>query len=330
MNFSTKVDIPDSSIEINHQSPVLMMGSCFAENIGKELEKAKFDININPFGILYNPLSISQALDILSSKRFFDKDDLFEYNGLFHSHYHHGQFSDTDATVSLEKINAAISGAASRLPDTNVLIITFGTAYVYRLRESGLIVGNCHKLPAANFERFRLDVDTIVDTWAGTIGKLRKANPNIKIIFTVSPVRHLKDGAHENQLSKSTLLLAIDKLCSMHKEITYFPSYEIVMDELRDYRFYAEDMVHVSETAVKYIWEKFKTVYFSAQTISVIDEWDKLGSAINHRPFNPQSGEYKHFLKQTLLKMKDFQRKYSYIYCEKEITALEESLRKIG
>lgn len=330
MEFRTKINIQASKDKIDHRTSVLMLGSCFAENIGVELKNAKFNIIINPFGILYNPQSVSQALDIIGRNRVFTENDIFQYNGLYHSYYHHGDFSDQDSARCLEKINSSILTSSSQLPKTDVLIVTFGTAYVYKLEENGLVVGNCHKLPASRFNRYRMDVNLIVGIWKETIKMLRRINPQMKIIFTVSPVRHLKDGTHENQLSKSVLLLAIDKLCSECDKIDYFPSYEIVMDELRDYRFYAEDMLHVNDIAVKYIWEKFKDTYFSQETNSIIDEWSKLALAIGHRPFNPQSGEYKHFLKQTLLKVEGFQRKYPYIYCEKEITFMSESLEGIG
>lgn len=329
MEFRTEVNLHVSNNKIGHHTSILMLGSCFAENIGAELRNAKFNITVNPFGVLYNPQSISQALDIIRRNHQFTENDIFHYNGLYHSYFHHGDFSDRDPALCLEKINTNIHAASSQLPKTDVLIITFGTAYVYASKESGLVVGNCHKLPASHFCRYRMDVDSIVDMWSETIEKLRQIKPDLTIIFTVSPVRHLKDGAHDNQLSKSTLLLAIDKLCSRYDNATYFPSYEIVMDELRDYRFYAEDMSHINSIAIKYIWEKFREVYFSSETDSIINEWNKMYMAINHRPFNPQSSEYKHFLKQTLLKVEGFQRKYPYIYCEKEIIFLNESLKGI-
>lgn len=329
MNFRTKIDIPVPGFNIDHQDTIIMMGSCFAESIGKELENAKFNINVNPFGVLYNPQSISRALGILKEERLFSGDDVFEYDGLFHSYYHHSRFSDDNITRCLEKINGSIKMASSQLKNADILFITFGTAYVYKLKDQDMIVGNCHKLPADKFERYRLDTEAIVKTWMDTIKELRTINPRLKLIFTVSPIRHLKDGAHENQLSKSTLLLAIDRLCKMHEYVSYFPSYEIVLDELRDYRFYDEDMIHPNNTAIKYIWEQIRKTYFSPRTDSIINEWCKLSAAITHRPFNIQGEKHKHFLKQTLLKIEDFQRKYPYIYCEKEITAIKKIAERL-
>lgn len=328
MNFRTKIDIPAPGFAINHQNIIIMMGSCFAESIGRELENAKFNINVNPFGVLYNPQSISQALSILREGKLFSENDVFEHDGLFHSYYHHSRFSDENITKCLEKINTSIEMASSQLKSAGILFVTFGTAYVYRLKDRDMIVGNCHKLPADKFERYRLDTETIVNTWATTIKELRTVNPQLKLIFTVSPIRHLKDGAHENQLSKSALLLAIDELCRIYEDVSYFPSYEIVLDELRDYRFYDEDMTHPNNIAIKYIWERIRETYFSPLTDSIINEWIKLSAAMGHRPFNIQGERHKHFLKQTLLKTEDFQRKYPYIYCEKEIAAMRELLER--
>jgi len=327
MHFRTEIDIPYQGFRIRHQESILMIGSCFTENIGQYLQNAKFEVNINPFGILYNPQSISQALNIIQEKRLFSKGDLFQYDGLFHSYQHHGFFSNENAEQCLQKINNNIELASSQLLKTNVLFITFGTAYVYKLKKTGQIVGNCHKMPASEFERYRLDVRTIVNAWMDILKKIKRFNPQIKVIFTVSPIRHLKDGAHENQLSKSILLLAIDELCKLLDDVHYFPSYEIVMDELRDYRFYDEDMIHPNNVAVKYIWERLRNIYFSDETNSVINAWIKLDAAIHHRPFNPDSEGHKHFLKQTLLKVEDFRKKYPYIYCEKEIALLNGLLR---
>lgn len=328
MDFRTEIDIPRQGFEIDHKNLILMMGSCFTESIGRHLDEAKFKVSVNPFGILYNPVSISQGLNMIRGKKLLSENDLFKHNGLFHSYYHHGQFSDTDVGAVLDRVNEGIELAYSQLLKTDILFITFGTAYVYELKESGLIVGNCHKLPASKFDRYRLDVNTIVDIWIKTIEQIRTLNPRIRFIFTVSPIRHLKDGAHENQLSKSMLLLAVDEISRSADETYYFPSYEIVMDELRDYRFYNEDMVHPNALAVKYIWERFVNTYFSDSSKSIIAEWSKLSAAIHHRPFNAESEDYKHFLKQTLLKLECFQKKYPYIYCEKEITLLKGAFRK--
>lgn len=323
MDFTTKVNIPQSNIYISHTSHILMMGSCFTESIGKQLIDNKFNVNLNPFGILYNPASISQALQMLIDKQQLMPDDLFIHNGLYHSFWHHGSFSGTDNEKCLENINLHLEKASSDIRNVDILIITFGTAYVFQSKTDNRIVSNCHKLPANMFDRYRLDVDMIVSDWTQLINRLQSANPLLQIIFTVSPIRHLKDGAHDNQLSKSTLLLAIDKILKETANTSYFPSYEIVLDELRDYRFYKEDMVHPSDVAVKYIWDRFSQTYLSEEAHPIIQEWRKLHLALKHRPINQDSEEHKVFLRQTLLKLKAFNQKYPYICCNDDISDLE-------
>lgn len=304
-----------------------MFGSCFIESIGKEISSSKFNADINPFGVLYNPLSISSAINMLIDERIFSEDNIFLHKGLYHSFSHHSKFSSTDKYSFLQNINEVRKSSSAHLKKSDFLIITFGTAFVYRHKEENIIVGNCHKLPAATFDRKRLSVDSIIEEWNKTIEKMKKANSQLQIIFTVSPIRHMKDGAHENQLSKATLLLAIESLCKQHGHVRYFPSYEIVLDDLRDYRFYDEDMIHPNDVAVKYIWERFSDTYFSLETKQMVAEWKKIQLAINHRPFNTETDEYKLFLKQTLLKLETFSSKYPYIYCEKEIIDLKTKLQ---
>lgn len=323
MDFRTKTDIPPSNLHISHKSRILMMGSCFIENIGRLLIENKFNVNLNPFGILYNPQSISQALRILIDKRKFTEKDVFEYKGMHHSFWHHGAFSDVDKDKCLANINTEIVRSEEYLRKADILFITFGTAYVFYSKEQDMVVGNCHKLPSSCFDRYRLNVGDILNDWEQLIEELREVNPMLQIIFTVSPIRHMKDGSHENQLSKSTLLLAIDQIIHLYEGLHYFPSYEIVLDELRDYRFYNEDMIHPNQVAIKYIWERFSETYFTPEVHPVIDEWRKLYQALNHKPINSDSDEYKLFLRQTLLKLKAFNDKYPYICCSNEISDLE-------
>jgi hypothetical protein len=323
MDFRTKIDIPRSDIHISHKSRILMTGSCFIENTGRLFIDNKFNVNLNPFGILYNPVSINQALRALIDKKEFTEKDIFEYRGLYHSFMHHGSFSNPDKDECLKGINRKTKEASDYLRSADLLFVTFGTACVFRSRKEGAVVGNCHKLPATDFDHYRLSVDDIVNEWEQLIKDLREVNPLLQIIFTVSPVRHMKDGAHDNQLSKSALLLATDKICNFAEGLRYFPSYEIVLDELRDYRFYNEDMIHPDPVAVKYIWERLSETCFDKEVHPVIEEWRKLYQALNHRPINRESDEYMHFLRQTLLKLKAFSGKYPYICCEDEISGLE-------
>lgn len=329
MDFTTKIDIPASEFNINHQSRIMMLGSCFAENIGNAFRSGKFNIDINPFGILYNPASIAKSLEILIERKLYSESDIFFYKNYYHSYDHHSSFSDNDPMVCLNRINSRLQIAIRNIDELDTLIITFGTSYVYELRENKSVVGNCHKLPASVFDRYRLGVDDIVNVWTKLLDKYLAQNPSVRIIFTVSPIRHMKDGAHENQLSKSTLLLAIDKLCVEFANVSYFPSYEIVLDELRDYRFYAEDMNHPSPVAVEYIWERFGETYFTAETQQIMKQWNKIRAAMLHRPFDDSGDDYKMFLDKLIYNIKYFQSKYPYIYCSNELTEIEGRLRKI-
>lgn len=303
-----------------------MLGSCFTTNIGQVLADNKFNICLNPFGTLYNPASIANAIDCLGGNSKLTPNDLFKHNGLYHSFSHHGDFSGVDEAKTLENINRELSIGQDFFKQTNILLVTFGTAFAYRHIKNDLVVSNCHKLPTKEFYRFRLSVNDIVKQWRELLTHIKTINPDIKIILTVSPIRHLRDGAHDNQLSKAILLLAIDKLCKIDPDVEYFPSYEIVLDDLRDYRFYAEDMIHPNKLAVDYIWEIFKDVYIAKESESIIAEWNKIKLAINHRPFNATSDEHIHFLKQTLLKLNNFEAKYPYILLDKEREELEERI----
>lgn len=323
MSFRTTTELTKSDLEIDHQSKILMLGSCFTTNIGQKLIDNKFDVDLNPFGVLYNPLSIRNAIDWLKDNNVMESSDLFEHNGLYHSFYHHSCFSGTDETKTLERINSRLRVGQDRFRQIDILFITFGTSYAFEHKESKDIVSNCHKLPASNFNRYRLTKEDIVVTWTEIIQELQQRNQKLKIIFTVSPIRHLSDGMHENQLSKATLLLSIDSLCQNFENVEYFPSYEIMLDDLRDYRFYADDMIHPSNLAIEYIWDIFKKVYLAKDSEAIIAEWEKIKQAINHRPFNERSEEHKHFLKQTLLKLNKFGAKYSYLLLDSERVALE-------
>ena len=328
MKFRTEIKVPKTDIAINHQSKILMIGSCFANSIGQKLIDNKFNINLNPFGTLYNPISILKGIKLLIENKIFTKEDLFLDRGLYNSFYHHSSFSSINENDCLDNINSSLRNAAKHLKEIDILFITFGTSYVYEYLPTKEVVGNCHKLPASNFKRNRLSINTIVEEWTIMIERLQSLNPSLKIIFTVSPIRHLRDGAHDNQLSKATLLLAIEKLNSQFTNTEYFPSYEIVLDDLRDYRFYGEDLTHPNNLAIQYIWNIFKDAYIAKESDTVIAEWNKIKQAIDHRPFNQENNEHIHFLKQTLLKLNNFGAKYQYILLDSERKALESKINK--
>ena len=317
MNFRTSVELPERETEIRHSHRLMLMGSCFSENIGHLLTTNKFACEVNPYGVLYNPLSISRALKEMVEGKVYTRDDVFEAGGLWHSRMHHGSFSsDVSAEDCLCKINTRLKQASESLPQTDWLLVTWGTAFVYRYE--GEVVGNCHKLPEKLFTRERLTVDAICEEWKGTLRLLNRHFPRQKVILSVSPIRHAKDGMHGNQLSKATLLLAAEELCRTFDHCFYFPSYEILLDELRDYRFYADDMLHPSPLAVEYIWECFCRTYFKKETLDVMEEWSEIEKALRHKPFRPDSEAYRTFLSQIMLRIERLKEKFPYIDAQKE------------
>lgn len=305
-----------------------MVGSCFAENIGRKLEEHKFTVDINPFGILYNPASVAEGLRRLLCPERFTPGDLFQHEGIYHSFAHHSRFSAPTEEECLEQINSRLYQSSDFLRKATRLVITLGTAFVYRLKSNGRIVANCHKLPEKRFDRERLSVEAIVADWKPLLLALWEQNPALKILFTVSPIRHWKDGAHENQLSKATLLLAADALQREFPErIAYFPAYEILMDELRDYRFYADDMLHPSPLAIDYMWQRFTDHFLSADTLAILKEWGDIQKAMNHKPFQPDSEVYKRFIHQTLLKMERICEKMPSFDIQNEIEMVKSKLK---
>lgn len=296
MNFTTQIPIFKHENNISHKDRIMLLGSCFTENIGNKLSINGFETLINPFGILYNPFSICSSLNRIIDLKFLVSEDLVKVNEFWYSYEHHGVFRDENRDNLLQTINLGITKANIFLKETNWLIITLGTAWIFFLKENNKILGNCHKLNPQLIDKRLLTVDEIVENTNLTINKIRKINPNIKIILTVSPIRHWKQGYRENLISKSTLHLAIDQICKSITYCSYFPAYEIVMDELRDYRFYKADMLHPSEIAVDYIWEKFATHLFSDSTINLCKDYSRLYSMKQHKAFNPESQGYKQHL----------------------------------
>lgn len=325
MEFYTQISMPKGIPLLSYKEQIVLLGSCFAENIGRKLEESRFRTDMNPFGTLYNPASIAVAIRMLLHPERFEDCDLFLHEGVYHSFYHHSRFSSPQAVECLNAINQRLFSSSQIIREAKHLIVTLGTAYVYRLTATGQIVSNCHKLPEKMFKREMLSVQEITEDWKNVLLALWEQNPDLKIIFTVSPIRHWKDGAHANQLSKATLLLAVDCLQKEYPEqIFYFPAYEIMMDELRDYRFYADDMLHPSVQAVEYIWERFRETLFSKEAQAIFKEWNEIQKALNHKPFQPQSEGYKRFISQTLLKMERLNDKFPYF----DITNDIETIRK--
>lgn len=326
MKWSTTIAIDKQKGFLQYSNPILLIGSCFAENVGEYLTRAKFDIEVNPFGTLYNPESITMGIERLMSNHPFSKDELANDGNLWYSYHHHGKFSQPTAQATLDVINSQYEQASKMLSRCQRLIITFGTAYVYRLKSNGMTVANCHKQPASLFTRERLTVEDIVQRWSQIITRLQAYAPDCKILFTVSPIRHLRDGAHDNQLSKSTLLLAIDRLCATYSDMcSYFPAYEIVMDELRDYRFYAEDMTHPSAQAIAYICSRMVETYFTEETQQLAERCEKIYRSLQHRPLNGCDNKaYRQFAEKLIAQMLDIEREYPYISYATECNKLKQ------
>ncbi|NDP21755.1 MAG: GSCFA domain-containing protein [Paludibacter sp.] len=311
--FQTKIEIHHSDLEISYHDRLMTLGSCFAENIGRKLTDAYFLTNVNPFGVLYNPVSIMNSIELLLNYKEFTQDDIFENRSLWQSFSHSSLFSNVSPELCLEKINSKYSNASEFLKNSKFLILTFGTAWIYEDRKSGTVVSNCHKLPSNEFIRRRLSVNEIVQSYSELINKLRTLFPDLQIIFSVSPIRHWKDGAHENNISKSTLLLAIDELQKKFSQVHYFPAYEIQMDELRDYRFYSADMLHPSEVAIDHIWERFSETYFTSETFKIKTQLERLRADLQHRPLFPESEEYLSFMKNIEKRKSTILSEYPYL-----------------
>ena len=303
MKLTTSIDIKPSAWKIGYEDRILMLGSCFSDEIGEQMQQRHLPVTCNPFGTLYNPLSIAQAIQLT------ELPELVEYDGLWHSMAHHGSFSYPAKEETETAVRASIESMQKAFADATVVIVTFGTAWVYewnkesgvRNQESGVrsqdkyVVANCHKMPESWFSRRRLTVEEIVAAWQPVIDRY----PDKHWIFTVSPIRHIKDGLHENQLSKATLLMAVEELRNTEyrvqnteyrvqntDRVTYFPSYEILLDELRDYRFYADDLVHPSSLAVNYIWERFADTFCTPQTRNQMQVEHKRWKFEHHRPLH--------------------------------------------
>jgi hypothetical protein len=299
MQFRTQIPISKSNTPIDYNSKVLSMGSCFAENMAEKFDYFKLQNETNAFGIIFNPVSINKLFSRVCKEELFEEKDVFFYNERWHSFEVHSDLSNADRQELLETLNKAITETNKKIKEATHIIITFGTSWVYRNIESEEIAANCHKVPQKQFSKELLSVDIIEKSIQNTIDLIQTLNPEINFIFTVSPVRHIKDGFVENQLSKSHLFTALHTILKSkiyNQRLAYFPSYEIMMDELRDYRFYAEDMLHPNQIAIDYIWKLFSENYISSESISILQEVDEIQKSLRHRSFNPESEQHQKFL----------------------------------
>lgn len=296
--FRTEVGMPKIEKPLTYRKNAMMVGSCFTENIGNYLQKHGFPILTNPSGILYNPASIATCIDSLIAKQQLKQSDLFLANDLWNNFNFHSRFSHPDPETALEGMNGSLATASQQLQSASHLFITFGTAWIYRNIDNGAIVGNCHKLPARQFSRERLTVEEMTNLWIKLLLRLFEFSPDISIVLTISPIRHMKDGSFENQISKSALFLLVDNLLTYFgsRRINYFPSYELMMDELRDYRFYAGDMLHLSETAIAFVQEKFNDLFLDDEGKLIINRMDRIIKSLDHKPFQINNSTYTQFL----------------------------------
>lgn len=314
MQFRTPIPIPKSQHPIDYQSKVVSLGSCFAENMAEQFHYFKFQNSCNPFGIIFNPVSLEKIIKRGVEKDYFTEKDIFFHNDLWHCYEVHSELSHPDKDLFLTQLNALVEAFYLQISEASHVIITYGTAWVYRHIESDKIVANCHKVPQKQFDKELLSVATIERSIQNSMELIREINPDCKFIFTVSPVRHIKDGVVENQWSKAHLISAIHSTHnSQHITYNYFPSYEIMMDELRDYRFYAEDMLHPSVLAVDYIWQRFKETAISETAFVVMEEVESIQKSLAHKPFNPNSESHLKFQSKLREKITKLESQYPFM-----------------
>ncbi len=305
--FRTPVQIPEYPFEINYNTNVLTIGSCFAQDMALRMQGRKLKVLSNPMGIQYNPRSIVRSLNRLLDGELYRPSELYFDGTLWHSWDHHGSFSGTDKDRVLSGINRSYEEATRFINEMDVLILTFGTSLYYVLKKTGQVVSNCHKAPAQMFEHRPIDLEEMRSTFERLFNRLKEFRPGLKVILTISPVRHLRDGLIENNYSKSLLNVLVHQMEAGREDVVYFPSYEILLDELRDYRFYAEDMTHPSKMATDYIWELFKVSFMKENTLSTLRQAESILKALNHRPLHPRSARHQAFLKELKVKMKAFE-----------------------
>ena len=316
MQFRTPIPIPKSNCPIDYNSKIMSLGSCFAVNMAAKLDYFKFQNSSNPFGILFHPLAIEKLIDFAVSGKQFTENDVFFYNDRWHCFDAHSDLSNLSKEELLKSLNAIIKSTYQQIIESTHFIITYGTSWIYRNIEIDFIVANCHKVPQKQFKKELLSAEKIEKSIRNTIKLIHAVNPNCNIIFTVSPVRHIKDGFVENQVSKSNLISALYtvlQVSPVREEGTYFPSYEIMMDELRDYRFYAEDMLHPNQVAIDYIWKRFKETTISETAYNVMDEVEGIQKSLSHRPFNPNSESHLKFESKVREKITKLESEYLFM-----------------
>lgn len=312
MKLRTTFTIPPSPEKITYHTPVFFLGSCFATSIGKLMELGCLPVMINPFGTVFNPVSVCNTLSAVIQRKRFNSGDLYKTGEKWISFSHYTEFTSGNADSLLKRINDNIEQAHDFLSGSKFLFVTFGTAWVYSFNKTGEIVSNCHKIPQSEFSRRMVSLNEITDIWSAQLEVINSSFPDLKVIFTISPVRHWKEGAHGNQISKSVLLLAVEELQRHPSKPGYFPAYELVMDDLRDYRFYDTDMLHLSDTATEYIWNEFAKCYIDGNALNIYSEVLKISKAALHR-LRPDSSHPEKFAEEMIERINNVQAKYPFL-----------------
>jgi hypothetical protein len=313
MLFRTELHIPTSIYNIKHDQLVLLLGSCFSQHIGERLQKYKFKSISNPFGTIFHPNAIARLIDYIVRNHQITKDELFLSQGVYVHPYFHSNMANISDVVVVDMINNLISALHHQLKDVKYIFLTLGTSIGYKLKSVDQTVANCHKLPSDLFYKDDTSIINMVEIMSATIDQLTTINEDIIIILTVSPVRHIKDGILENARSKAKLLMVSEELCSKYHKVNYFPAYEWMMDDLRDYRFYDKDLIHPNEMAIDYIWDKFSSHYFDQNTMELVKKIGKISTGLAHRPFNPESAAHQNFVDNLNDEIKTLEKNYEWL-----------------
>jgi len=312
MQIQTIIPIQEAKHKFGYDDKVLFLGSCFAENIGNQMDYYKFQTVINPYGILFHPLALERILYYASNDEGYGEETIFDFNGVWKSFVAHSYLNSTSRGAIIDKLKNAQIKLQKSIREASHIFITLGTAWVYQHTETGIAVANCHKVPQKAFAKGILPIPEIKDSLTRQCTLIKAMNPGAQIIFTISPVRHIKDGFVENMRSKAHLISAVQEVC-ITESAAYFPAYEIMMDELRDYRFYAEDMIHPSSLAIDYLWERFVKAYVLKKAETTMEKVESVQKALTHKPFDTKNSEYKKHIHRVQVKIEELQSSYPHM-----------------
>lgn len=328
MKWMADIDIKGPANKINYNHSLFLIGSCFTEHIGNRMADYKFPVLQNPNGILFDPISVCYSLQSYINAKFYTAEDLFYLNDLWQSWQHHSMFSGMDQQAVLNTINQSQQQAHQFLKRANWMIITLGSSYCYKLADGGTHVANCHRAPSQYFNKQLVEISEITNRLDDTIIQLKAFNPGLKLIFTISPVRHLRDGVIDNNRSKARLIEAVHQIAQQFEHCYYFPAYELVIDVLRDYRFYDIDLAHPNHAATEFVFEKFKEHYIENKSLELMDDIKKMVNAYRHRPFNPLTNAHQSFLNTSLAKTRQLQQQLPHLDFSEQINYFIQSLVK--